>query len=120
MNQPNLATAQRCGATAIRILVVAAVALVASLTSPVSAADRSLAEPLCGALKKVLPEVRNFAPVGAQSQLVIAIANAFNSDAKKLARVQDQIDEVTTVSCSKERTAMLALLKIKTLAEAVR
>ncbi|MEO7254065.1 MAG: hypothetical protein ABIZ64_07475 [Casimicrobium sp.] len=120
MDQLNLRCVQRCGMAAGRLSMVAIVACFTGLSASASAVDNTLAAPLCGALKKVLPEVRNFAPVGVQSQLVMAIANGFDYDGKKLAKVQDQIDEVTSSSCPKERAAMLALLKMKTLAEAVR
>ena len=85
MNHPNLSHVKRGGATVIRRAVALMVASFNGLGSPASAADITLAEPLCGELKKERPEVRNFAPVGAHALLVIAIANVFNFDGKKLA-----------------------------------
>ena len=123
MNHRSFPTGERFGTYVDRLSVVATAAIVGLLTAlstPTNAADNSLAVPLCGALTKVLPEVRNFAPVGVQSQLVISIANIFNYDGKKLAQVQDQIDALTAANCPRERTAMLALLKMKSLAEALR
>ena len=120
MNRSKLSQAQFRRNIVVRLSAVLVVGSLAVHSSAVGAAQSTPSEPLCGVLKKVLPEVRNFAPVGVQSQLVMAIANAFNYDSKKLALVQDQIDEVTTKSCPNERTALLAQLKMKTLAEAVR
>ncbi len=116
----NLPSLQRWGGVANGMLAVGLLTSIAGLGSAALAVDTALAEPLCGALKKVLPEVRNFAPVGVQSQLVMSIANIFDYDSKKLGQVQAEIDAVTSANCSKERTAMLALLKMKSLAEALR
>ncbi len=84
------------------------------------AADSALAGPLCGVLKKLLPQVRTYKPEGAQSQLVMAVAEAFDYDASKLRQVKAEIDQVTSASCPKDRESMLGILKMKTLAEAVR
>jgi hypothetical protein len=84
------------------------------------AADKSLSTTLCGILKEVIPQVRTYRPEGAQAQLVMAMAGAFNYDAATLRRVQEEIDKVTTASCPKDREAMLSILKMQSLAEAVR
>lgn len=84
------------------------------------AADTSLSAPLCAVLKKLLPQVKNYRPEGAQSQLVMEIAEAFEYDAAKLRQVKAGIDPATSAACPKDREAMLAILKTKSLAEAVR
>jgi len=86
---------------------------------PALAADTALAEPICDTLKKLLPEVKTFKPEGARAQLVMAIAERFEYDGAKLRRVKNDIDPVTTASCPKEREAMLQILKMKSLSEAV-
>jgi hypothetical protein len=85
-----------------------------------NAADEHLAEPLCNVLKRLVPEVSAYKPEGAQAQLVMAVAEAFDYDPDKLRQVKVEIDRVTTASCPKERESMLAILKMKSLAEAVR
>ncbi len=84
------------------------------------AADNSLSTTLCGILKDLTPKVSTFRPEGAQAQLVMATAKAFNYEPAGLRRVQEEIDNVTTASCPKEREAMLAILKMPSLGEAVR
>ena len=84
-----------------------------------SAADKSLSTPLCGILKDLTPKVQTYRPEGAQAQLVMATARAFNYDPATLRRVQEEIDKVTTASCPKDREAMLAILKMQSLGEAV-
>jgi hypothetical protein len=84
------------------------------------ATDNSLATTLCGILKEVTPKVRTFRPEGAQAQLVIATAQTFNYEPAALRRVQEEIDTVTMARCPKDREALLAILKIPSLGEAVR
>lgn len=86
---------------------------------PALAADTTLAAPICETLKKLLPEVRTFKPEGARAQLVMALAERFEYDGPKLRRVKTDIDPVTTASCPREREAMLQILKMKSLSEAV-
>jgi hypothetical protein len=102
-------------------LVVTVTAAAALLTPalPSKAADPALAAPLCGILKKLLPEVRGFKPEGARAQLVMAIAEKFNTEAAKLRQVKAEIDAATTAACPKEREGMLGVVRTKTLAEAV-
>jgi|RhiMethySRZTD1v2_1073278.scaffolds.fasta_scaffold222785_2 hypothetical protein len=100
------------------VTFTAAVALLTP-SSPSNAADSTLAAPLCGILKKLLPEVRGFKPEGARAQLVMAVAEKFNYDAGKLRQVKAEIDAATTAGCPKEREGMLGVVKTKTLAEAV-
>lgn len=49
----------------------------------------------------------------------MAVAEKFDYDAAKLKQVKAEIDKVTTASCLKDREAMLGILKMKSLAEAV-
>jgi hypothetical protein len=100
------------------VTFTAAVVLLAS-SSPSQAADATLTAPLCGILKKLLPEGRGFKPEGARAQLVMAVAEQFNYDAGKLRQVKAEIDAATTAGCPKEREGMLGIVRTKTLAEAV-
>ena len=84
------------------------------------AADSAFSATLCGVLKKLVPEVRTYQPLGAQAQLVMALAAAFDSDAAKMRQVATEIDSVTSSSCPKDRDSMLAILKMTSLGEAVR
>jgi hypothetical protein len=84
------------------------------------AADKSLSTTLCSILKDLTPKVRTYRPEGAQAQLVMATAGAFNYDPATLRRVQEEIDKVTTASCPQDREAMLAILQMQSLGEAVR
>jgi len=82
-------------------------------------ADPALAAPICDTLKKLVPEVRTYKPEGARAQLVMALAEKFDYDGAKLRRVKAEIDQAAMASCPKERDAMLAILRMKTLSEAV-
>jgi hypothetical protein len=84
------------------------------------AADKSLSTTLCDILKDLTPKVRTYRPEGAQAQFVMATAEAFNYDPATLRRVQEEIDTVTTASCPQDREAMLTILKMRSLSEAVR
>jgi hypothetical protein len=79
-----------------------------------------LAQPLCETLRNVLPKVGTYPHPGARGLLISAISEAFEHDPERLMQVQDQIDAVTSVSCPNERDGMLGVLKMKTLAQAVR
>ncbi len=85
-----------------------------------SALGTALPTKLCDVIRKVTPEVRQMPPVGAQAQLVMAIAAAFDNNATALAQVSDQIDTIAIGSCSAERDILLSVLKRKSLQEAVR
>ncbi len=85
-----------------------------------SAGGSDLAQPLCETLRSVLPKVGTYPHPGARGLLVTAISDAFEHDPVRLMLVQDQIDFVTSVSCPNERDGMLGVLKMKTLAQAVR
>jgi len=98
--------------------VVVAVLLVGPGTA--RAADDTLAIPLCGLLKRLVPEVRTYRPEGAQAQLVMAVAEAFDYAAAKLYQVKAEIDQATSASCPQDRASMFTILQMKSLAEAVR
>ena len=94
---------------------------VAAMLPPATAhaAESSLGAPLCAVLKKLLPEVRAFKPEGARAQLVMAVAEKFDYDAKTLRQVKAEIDQATTATCPRDREGMLGILRMKSLAEAV-
>jgi hypothetical protein len=98
---------------------IVAVSVALLMAAPPAQADSALAAPLCSTLKKLLPEVRTFKPEGARAQLVMAVAELFDYDAVKLRQVQAEIDSATSSTCPKEREAMLGILKMETLSEAV-
>ena len=97
-------------------ILVAATSLVISVPA---SAQTPLGPSLCAVLKKLAPEVRTFKPEGARAQLVMAVGEKFDYDATKLRQVKAEIDAATTAACPKEREAMLGVLKMKSLAEAV-
>ncbi len=99
----------------------AAVALAAALflfASPSHAAE-PMSQTLCALLKQLNPQVKTYKPEGARAQLVMAVAEKYETDAKQLRQVRAQIDQLTSSSCPKERDAMLAATKTKSLAEAL-
>jgi hypothetical protein len=79
----------------------------------------AVAGPVCDVLRKVVPATRGFPPVGARAQLVMAVAEKFEYDGKKLRQVRASMDAAATSACPKEREAMLSVTKTATLAEAV-
>ena len=83
----------------------------------VYAAD-SLGPSLCTVLKELIPEVKTYRPEGARAQLVMALAEKYETD--QLHQVRAKIDQATSASCSKERETMLGIVKTKSLAEALR
>ena len=83
----------------------------------VYAAD-PLGPSLCALLKELIPEVKTYQPAGAKAQLVMALAEKYETD--QLHQVWPKIDQVTSASCSKERETMLGIVKTKSLAEALR
>lgn len=101
--------------------VVAMLVVVSACASSAAAdaAESDLGAPLCGVLTQLLPQVKTYRPEGARAQLVGAIAEQFEYDAVKLRRVRVEIDRVTIARCPKEREALLDVLKMKSLAEAV-
>lgn len=101
------------------LLVIAALSTPTLLPTSGEAADSSLGTALCAVLKTLTPEVKSYKPEGARAQLVMAVAEKFDYDAAKLKQVKAEIDKVTTASCPKDREAMLGIVKMKSLAEAV-
>ncbi|MCW5798474.1 MAG: hypothetical protein KIT40_08240 [Nitrospira sp.] len=91
--------------------------LVLMFALPVYAAD-PLGPSLCGVLKELIPEVKTYLPAGAKAQLVMALAEKYETD--QLHEVWAKIDQATSASCSKERETMLGIVKTKSLAEALR
>ena len=93
-------------------------------TLPASVAARAggagFESKLCGVLEKTAVKVSTDAPVGAQAELVLAIADAFQADATALRRVSDEIDAIAASGCSAARQSLLATLKMQSLQEAVR
>lgn len=102
-----------------RMVVITLISAVTLLPSFGAAADSSLGTTLCAVLKKLTPDVKGYKPEGARAQLVTAIAEKFDYDAAKLKQVKAEIDKVTTAGCPKDREAMLGIVKMKSLAEAV-
>ncbi len=75
---------------------------------------------LCDVLRKTAPELKGMPGVGARAQLVMAIAGAFDSDAKSLATVSSDIDAIASAGCPEVREPLLAATRAKSLQEAVR
>jgi hypothetical protein len=104
----------------IRISTVLSIAVAVSVlvfASHVYAAD-PLGPSLCALLKELIPEVKTYRPEGARAQLVMALAEKYETD--QLRQVRAQIDQATGASCSKERETILGIVKTKSLAEALR
>jgi hypothetical protein len=103
-----------CTGTALSI----AVALSVLVFAPHAYAADPLGPSLCTVLKELIPEVKTYRPEGARAQLVMALADKYETD--QLHQVWSKIDQVTSASCSKERETMLGIVKTKSLAEALR
>ena len=86
--------------------------------APAAFAD-GVADGVCAVMVKLLPEVRGYQPEGARAQLVMAVAERFDYDPAKLRRLRDEVDKSTIAACPKEREAMLGVVKMTTLAEAL-
>lgn len=95
-----------------------AVAVSALAFAPHVYAADSLGTSLCAVLKELIPEVKTYRPEGARAQLVMALAEKYETD--QLRQVRAQIDQATSASCPKERETMLGIVKTKSLAEALR
>lgn len=79
-----------------------------------------LAAKLCGVLRSKTPELKDMSEVGARTQLVMAIATAFDVDATALGTVSSDIDAVATAGCPEVRAPLLAATRARSLQEAVR
>lgn len=95
-----------------------AVAVSALAFAPHVYAADSLGTSLCAVLKELIPEVKTYRPEGARAQLVMALAEKYETD--QLRQVRAQIDQATSTGCPKERETMLGIVKTKSLAEALR
>ncbi len=104
----------------LRSLLAFVVALLALSPDVTSALDTAMGESACSVLKTVLPKVKGFESVPAKAQLVIAMADKFDYDGKKLKQLQLEVDASASAKCPKERDAWLALLGSKSLEAALR
>jgi len=83
------------------------------------ASDSALSTTVCGALKTLVPDVRTSSPEGAQAQLVMALAEACQSNPQQLRQVKSEIDTLASANCAAERDALLIALKTQSLSEAL-
>lgn len=95
-----------------------AVAVSVLVFAPCVYAADSLGPSLCAVLKELIPEVKTYQPAGAKAQLVMALAEKYETD--QLHQVWPKIDQLTIASCPKDRETMLGIVKTKSLAEALR
>lgn len=79
-----------------------------------------MAVKLCKVLNELAPMSPQLSALGTQAQLVMSIASAFDTNAAALQRVSAEIDVVATASCPTARDALLKVLKMQSLQEAVR
>jgi len=79
-----------------------------------------LSPKLCKVLTELAPQAPQLSAIGTQAQLVMSIAAAFDSRADALQRVSAEIDAVATASCPTARDALLKVLKMQSLQDAVR
>lgn len=89
-------------------------------TAPPLTDRRAMSEKLCKVLNEIAPQAPQLAAVGTQAQLVMSIASAFDANAEALRQVADEIDTVAAASCPSARDALLKVLKMQSLQEAVR
>lgn len=75
---------------------------------------------LCAVLRAEAPGLKGMSGVGARAQLVMAIATAFDSDAKSLSVVSSDIDTIASSGCAEVRAPLLAATRATSLQEAVR
>lgn len=113
-----MSTLKRGPSPTAQHFMIAVIALAQLGAIPLAQAQ-SVAAGVCPILAKLVPEVRTFKPEGARAQLVMAVAGRFEYDAATLRRVKAEVDAATTASCPKDREAMLGILKMKSLAEAL-
>ena len=82
--------------------------------------QRGVSEKLCTVLNELAPQAPRLSVIGTQAQLVMAIASAFDANAEALRQVTSDIDTVAAASCPAARDALLKVLKMNSLQEAVR
>lgn len=99
--------------------LLAALAACSKSEAPPSATG-ALATKLCGVLRQKAGELGGMSEVGARAQLVMAIATAFDADAKSLATVSSDIDAIAAAGCLEARAPLLAATRAASLQEAVR
>lgn len=75
---------------------------------------------LCKVLNELAPQAPSLSALGTQAQLVMAIASAFDTNPEALRIVSAEIDAVAIASCPAARDALLKVLKMNSLREAVR
>ena len=92
----------------------------AVLAVPFARAADPMGSTLCAVLKEVGPRVQTYQPEGARAQLVMGIADKYDADPTQLQQVQAQIDQLTTAECPNDREIMLGIVKMESLADAVR
>ena len=95
-----------------------AIGLMLLVLAPAASAD-DVAAMVCPIMVELLPEVRGYQPEGARAQLVMAVAERYDYDPAKLRRLRAEVDKSTIAACPKEREAMLGVVKMTTLAEAL-
>ncbi|MBC7708612.1 MAG: hypothetical protein H7203_01010 [Rhizobacter sp.] len=79
-----------------------------------------MTEKLCKVLNELAPQAPQLTAVGTQAQLAMSIASAFDVNAVALQQVADEIDIVAAASCPAARDALLKVLKMQSLQQAVR
>lgn len=75
---------------------------------------------ICKVLNALAPQAPKLGEVGTHVQLVLSLADAFDTDAAALRQVQAEIDAVAIASCPSSRETLLTALKMPTLYEALR
>jgi hypothetical protein len=75
---------------------------------------------LCKVINELAPQAPQLSAIGTQAQLVMAVASAFDANPEALRQVTSDIDTVAIASCPASREALLKVLKMNSLQEAVR
>lgn len=75
---------------------------------------------ICKVLNELAPQAPSLSAIGTQAQLVMAMASAFDANPEALRIVSAEIDAVAIASCAAARDALLKVLKMNSLREAVR
>src|SRR5437763_13238090 len=115
-----MAAMKRSRLRSVTVLPGLVVALLALSPEVTSALDSAMGESAGSVRKAVLPKVKGFEPVPAKAQRVMAMADKFDYDGKKLKQLQVEVDASASAKCPKERDAWLALLGSKSLEAALR
>ena len=74
---------------------------------------------ICKVLNELAPHAPQLSAIGTQAQLVMLIASEFDANATALRQVTSEIDAIATASCPTARDALLKVLKMNSLQEAV-